>query len=109
MSLITKIEFINKFDSNQILNTSNYDMHDLLTDNADWDDEYWDFYPDKLLQYSKTLEEIIISSSKGIVFQSLWVGEEPTNTIELSIPEFINIIVTNKIKTKARYIVSKSA
>jgi len=109
MSLITKIEFINKSDSNEILDKSNYDMHDLLTDDADWDEECWDFYPDKLLQFSKKIEKIINSSSKGIMFQALWIGEKPTNTIELSMPEFINIIESNKIKTMANYVVSKSA
>ena len=109
MSLITKIEFIEKSDKCGILSKSSIDMHDLLTDNADWDDEYWDFYPDDLLKYSKLIEEIINSSSKGIVFQALWAGEKATETIELFATDFLTLIETNKIKTTAKYIARKIA
>jgi len=109
MSLITKIEFIEKSDKRVMLNQSSIDMHDFLTDEADWNDEYWDFYPHKLLQYSKLIEEVINSSSRGIVFQALWAGEKATETIEVFASDFLKIIETNKIKTKAKYVARKNA
>jgi len=109
MSLITKIEFIAKADNAKLLKQYQIDMHDLLTDDADWDAEYWDFYPEQLLEYSKVLSEIIKASSKGITFQALWAGEKATEVIELSEKELLNLVKSNKIKTTAKYIASKSA
>lgn len=107
MSLITKVEFINASDKCKMPSKSSIDMHDFLTDNADWDDVYWDFYPKELLKYSKIIEGIINSSSKGIVFQALWAGEKPTETIELSVSDFLTLVKINKIKTTARYVARK--
>jgi len=109
MSLITKIEFIAKSDNAKLLKQYQIDMHDLLTDDADWDAEYWDFYPEQLLQYTKMLNEIIKASSKGITFQALWAGENATEVIELTDKELLNLVNSNKIKTSAKYIANKSA
>ena len=109
MSLITKIEFIAKSDNAKLLKQYHIDMHDLLTDDADWDAEYWDFYPEQLLRYSTTLNEIIKASSKGITFQALWAGEKANEVIELTDKELLNLVTSNKIKTTAKYIAIKSA
>ena len=108
MSLITIIEFINTSDKRSILNQYNIDMHDYLTDQADWNSEYWDFDSEFLLKYSITVNEIINSSSSGITFQALWVGENPSEIIELTIKELIKTIENNKIKTRAKYIARKN-
>lgn len=109
MSLITKIEFINKSDNNSLLNEYDIDMHDHLTDQADWNSEYWDFETEYLLQYSKSIKKIYNSSTNGITFQALWAGEIASENIELSLSELLKTIETNKIKTRAKYSARKNA
>jgi len=109
MSLITKIEFINKTDKDSILKHSNIDMHDHLTDQADWGSEYWDFEPEFLQTYSQIINKVINSSSKGITFQALWAGDKQLEVVELSIKELLKTIENNKIKTRAKYIARKIA
>jgi hypothetical protein len=109
MSLITEIEFINNRKSKSYLKGLNIDLHDHLTDQADWNAEYWDFDSDYLHEYSKILEHIISKSTHGIEFQAMWVGEHPDKLIELSPSEFLQVVRSNKIGTSTRYTVRKNA
>ncbi len=109
MSLITKIEFIDDPNESSLLKGMNVQLHDHLTDQADWDAEYWDFDADYLKEYQKLIEKIFKRSANGIAFQALWVGEEPTKVIHMTIDEFLKVIENNYIGTKTKYIVQKSA
>jgi hypothetical protein len=40
---------------------------------------------------------------------SVWVGDTPTKIIELSLGEFSEVVRSNKIGIKTKYIVRKSA
>lgn len=107
MSLITKIEFINDLKGNAYLQGLDIELHDYLTDAADWDAEYWDFDSEYLSKYSKLVESLFTKSAKGIKFQALWVGEKPKKVIELPIDKFLEVIINNRISTSAKYVVRK--
>ena len=109
MSLITEIEFIDDPNGKSCLEGLNIQLHDYLTDDADWNAEYWDFEPECLKKYSKMVESLFSQSANGIEFQALWVGEKPKNLIEIPIDKFLEVIERNQIATGARYVVRKSA
>ncbi len=108
MSLFVEIEFINTRDQRSYLKKFDLQLHNHLTEQADWDAEFWDFDPEYLVEYSKKLEEVISYSKEGIEFQALWVGENPNKFIELSPNAFLEIIRTNKIGTSTHYFVNKN-
>jgi len=109
MSLITNLTFIDDPSGKSYLKGTDIDLHDRLTDDADWDAEYWDFDAGCLQDYSKKLERLFSLSANGIEFQALWVGEKPTKVLELSLGDFLEIVRNNKIGTKTKYIVRKNA
>jgi hypothetical protein len=43
MRFITEFVFIDDLSGKLYLNGIDIDLHDHLTDDADWDAEYWDF------------------------------------------------------------------
>lgn len=109
MSLITAIKFIDDPKGKSCMEGLNIQLHDYLTDDADWNAEYWDFDSQYLKGYSKLLENLFSQSANGIEFQALWVGETPKNRIELPIEKFLEVIESNRISTEARYVVRKGA
>jgi len=109
MSLITVVKFIDDPSGKLFLKGTDIDLHDHLTDDADWGAEFWDFYEEYMRDYSKKLEYLFSQSANGIEFQALWVGDIPTKIINLSLSEFLEVVRNNKIDTKTKYIVRKSA
>ncbi|MBD3615595.1 MAG: hypothetical protein HUJ22_03405 [Gracilimonas sp.] len=108
MSLVTKIEFIDDPKGKSHLKGLDIDLHYYLTDQADWDAEYWDFDSEYLQDYAKMLEDLFSKSKNGIEFQAMWIGEQPDKFVEVSINEFLEIVRSNKIGTSTRYIVNKN-
>ena len=109
MSLVTVIAPINSTDDFGFISHVDINLHDCLTDDADWNAEYWDFATECMDRFVETIKHSYASSSKGIVFQALWVGEEPTNNIEATLEQIVNILLSNKVGTKSRYVISKHA
>ncbi|MEX1014388.1 MAG: hypothetical protein WDZ80_04475 [Candidatus Paceibacterota bacterium] len=109
MSLFVEIEFIDDRKGKSHLKDFDYQLHNHLTEQADWDAEYWDFDSEYLIEYSQKLEQLISKSEEGIEFQAMWVGEQPNKFLELTPDEFLEIIRSNKIGTSIRYIVNKNA
>lgn len=109
MSLVTKLIFIDDPNGRLYLKNADIDLHDHLTDDADWGAEFWDFDPGYLQTYSAQLERLFSLSANGIEFQALWVGDRPTKTLDLSLEEFLEVVRNNKIGTKISYVVRKNA
>ncbi|MCB0482824.1 MAG: hypothetical protein KDC83_15450 [Flavobacteriales bacterium] len=107
MSLDTKLVLIDDQSGNSHFINEDIHLHDYLTDNADWNAEYWDFDEEYLQEYAKKLERIYCSSGYGFEFQALWVGEYPTEIRHISIDDFLKIVKGNQISTKTRYVVRK--
>jgi hypothetical protein len=109
MSLVTTLVFIDDPNGQSSLKNADIDLHDQLTDDADWNADFWDFDAEHLQTYSKQLERMFALSAKGIEFQALWVGDKPTKTLNLSLEEFLEIVRNNRIGTKTKYVVRKNA
>ena len=109
MSLVTKLVLIDDPNGLAHLKGADIDLHDHLTDDADWNAECWDFDAEYLQAYSKKLEHLFSLSANGIEFQALWVGDKPTNTLNLSLEKLLEIVRNNKIGTKTKYVVKKNA
>ena len=109
MSLATKLVFIDDPNGQSLVKNADIGLHDHLTDDADWNAEFWDFDAEYLQAYSKKLERMFSLSANGIEFQALWVGDKPTTTRNLSLEEFLEAVRNNKIGTKTKYIVRKNA
>jgi len=106
MSLVTKISPIETLDS---LSMSNFNLHDCLTDDADWNDEYWSFNQNCINNFNQLLLKTYEESTKGIKLQAIWAGDSVKIHIEVTINELIQTFETNKLSTSAEYIVNKSA
>ena len=104
MSLETKIEMIGNPSSEFFW--SDYELHDLLTDDADWNAEYWDFQRPGLEQFTEKLSKLYAVSNGGFTFQAIWSGDKPSSIEYLSIGEFLETVRSNKIGTKTKYVVA---
>ena len=104
MSLETKIEMIGNPSSEFFI--SDYELHDLLTDDADRNAEYWDFQQHGLEQFTKKLSKLYAVSNGAFTFQAIWSGDEPSKILNLSISEFLETVRSNKIGTKTKYVVA---
>ena len=109
MSLITKILPINKADDIGSFSNSDLNLHDCLSDNADWNDEYWDFFPNCTDNIANKIKHAYELSTKGIQFQARWVSDKSKLTIEVTLDELLNAFKTNKVRTCAIYLVNKNA
>jgi hypothetical protein len=81
----------------------------LLTDDADWNDPTWDLRPDLLPDLALALLFISELVTDGYIFEALWVGDHPERRVEVSIDELLQIVQSNQIGQKARYIVRAAA
>ncbi|XPV70629.1 MAG: hypothetical protein ACNI25_08580 [Halarcobacter sp.] len=99
MSLITEIILMDTYEKMHI------NLHDFLSDEADWNDEFWIFEKSKLAHISNELNKIFNYSKNGITFTSIWSGDYIKSEQEVSIKQFIDIIKNNKIGTHIKYII----
>jgi hypothetical protein len=76
-------------------------VHDLLTDNADWDAMTWDMDPAGLERLAVTLQWLYDELPGEFTFEALW-GEEPIEKL-VSRPELLRIVQAGQIGTRTRY------
>lgn len=107
MSIITEINFIGDSDETPYLKAASIDLHDHLTEAADWDAPFWDLEVEYLLEFSEKFEALFKQSANGLTFQALWVGDKPIKTMEVSLDAFLDIIRINQIGTRTKYFVRK--
>ncbi len=109
MSLETKIEYIGSEESPHDLDSKlNFELHDLLSDDADWNDEFWKFNIDKMSPFVRKVEKYYGASKKGIVFSAIWPPDKVENVIEITINELRDMLLSNRVGTKAKYVVTKN-
>ena len=75
----------------------------MLTDDADWNAEFWDFDSALLQPTADVLAKINERVPDGFIVQALWAGDKPEETLKLSFEELQNLVLKNQIKTKTRY------
>jgi hypothetical protein len=76
-------------------------VHDLLTDEADWNAITWDMDPAGLERLAVTLEWLYEELPGEFTFQALW-GEEPIEK-RVARPELLRIVRAGQIGTRSRY------
>ncbi len=76
---------------------------DLLSDDADWNAHCWDFNESYLSSISEALFNISKEIKEDFLFQALWAGDRPSTTHEVTVAELSQIIIENKVETKATY------
>ena len=103
MSLQTIVE--NLATAEEVVDCS---LHDALTDQADWNAEFWDFHIDQLRSVKDRIRKDYVDSSSGIAFAALWVSDSPKNEIETTIDDLLERFDRGKIGTRDRYIIKKS-
>ncbi len=81
----------------------------MLTDDADWNAEFWDFQPSVLPPTANLLANINERVPNGFIVEALWAGDKPEETLTVSIDELKDLVLKNQIKTKAKYVVENNA
>ncbi len=83
------------------------DIHDALTESADWNAEYWDLDQAKL---SATMEKILrefTDSTQGIAVTAHWAGDEPIKEVDETIDGLLDRFQKGRIGTRDRYTLNK--
>ena len=81
----------------------------MLTDDADWNAEFWDLQSALLPHTANLLSLINECVPSGFVFEALWAGDKPAETLTVSFDELRDSVLKNQIKTKAKYVVENNA
>jgi hypothetical protein len=108
MSLQTVIEILGtrKLFGDRIRKIG-YDLHDALTDNANWDAKYWELDATRAAPVKGRIKKEYLESPEGIAFGALWAGETPEREIEESIESLLLRFDEGRIGTREIYIIRK--
>ena len=82
-------------------------IHDALTDDADWDAEYWDFDQEKLQDAKRMVTREYEQSAEGIRVAINWVSVPVEKDINETVESLINWFNCSKIGTRERYTLRK--
>jgi hypothetical protein len=80
----------------------------MLTDDADWNAEFWDLQSALLPHTANLLSLLNERVPNGFIFEALWADDRPTETLTVSFDELRNLVLKNQIKTKAKYVVENN-
>ena len=80
----------------------------MLTDDADWNAEFWNFEPSVLAPTANLLANIHQRMPNDFSVEAIWAGDKPDETLTVSIDKLKNLVTKNQVNTKAKYIVEKS-
>jgi len=108
MSLILTIEYLGTKTFFGGLKKMSYGaIHDALTDNADWNANYWDFDFGKLDDFIKLIEREYNQSNQGMRIAVTWNSDSIDKDIEESIEGLIQRFDIGQIGTRERYTIKK--
>jgi hypothetical protein len=79
-----------------------WEMHDLLTDEADWGAVAWAMDPAGLERLARTLEWLYDELPGEFTFEARWGNEELIEKL-VSRPELLRIVRAGQIGTRSRY------
>lgn len=80
-------------------------VHDLLTEDADWDAAAWDLDTGGSHRLAATLEWLDEQLSGGFEFFAAWPPESIDTVVDVSITELAQIVRGGKVATRTRYLV----
>jgi len=81
----------------------------LLSDDADWGDEYWALEPKAADQLGIGLVAFAQHGPDRITFQALWLGERADREVEVDAPALATLIRDKGPRVKVRYILDGRA
>jgi hypothetical protein len=81
------------------------EVHNLLTDQADWDAETWDMDPQGLEELAATLDWLFEQLRGDVTFQTTW-SDPIEHHVRLSRGDLLAIVPKSEIGTRRRYYVS---
>lgn len=79
----------------------------LLTDEADWDTDFWDLESNMLPHLAQAVDRFSEAYSGPFRFSALWISDKPNVTIKISVSELTSLIRSNRIGTKTVYLVNE--
>jgi hypothetical protein len=82
-------------------------IHDALTESADWNSKYWDLEIDQLTSIKEKIRKEYLNSENGIAITVHWAGDEPNRDIEESLERLFERFEQGKIGTRDRYILNR--
>ena len=83
-------------------------IHDMLTDDSDLNSDTWDLNQSGLDSLACFMELFAYKFGKNFTFEAIWAGDEVKNNKELTISELIQIVKSNNIETKTKYLVKSN-
>lgn len=102
MSLETRVEAIGV---GRVM--KDVDLHDALTDAADWNAPYWDFDQEQIQEFRSRIIEEFEAAPDGLLVSAIWTGDPVEEKIELSIQEFLERLNEGQIGTRTKYLITK--
>jgi len=84
-------------------------LHDLLTDDADWDEPAWTMEPKGLAELAVTLGWLHGQLPQGFEFFAAWPPDDIDTTVDVSIDELVALVRESRIGTRSRYRVAAPA
>jgi hypothetical protein len=82
------------------------EVHNLLTDDADWNADTWDMELRGLEELATTLEWLFDQLGGEMTFQSTWSGDPIEHHVRVSRAELLDVVRRSKIETRTRYFVA---
>lgn len=103
MSIETKIGMFGNPSSEFFISAS--EVNNMLEPSASQESIHWPLRPSTLPSFSQKIEKLFVVSNGGFTFQATWQGEPTTDIRSLSIAEFLDVIKSNTLGKKTKYVV----
>lgn len=81
----------------------------LLSDNADWNAEFWSMRPEVLEPLAATLQAVVKGGISCLTVEAVWNAEQASLERRMSLEEFIEEVRAGRIRTRTRYQLNGSA
>jgi hypothetical protein len=81
----------------------------LLSDDADWNADFWSMRPEIREALARTLEVLTRQGPAHVTVQALWVGEAAREEVSISVKELMALAAAGQLGTRRRYRVELSA
>jgi hypothetical protein len=80
----------------------------LLSDDADWNAEFWDMDPQIRERLAHALEILATRGPAHLTVEALWIGESRSEKVLVSVNELFALAATGRLGTTKRYIVERA-
>ncbi len=106
MPLITKIELL--LSPSMEFSIPEEALDDIVMAEESSNSDCWVFDKAGIKGFSKQIERLFVVSNGGFSFQAVWNGDKATDTLNVSIVEFIELLLNDRIGKTIKYIVAGS-